>query len=89
MGWPVYNGKNVKIVWSTKGFNELRKSPEVEAWLNDVVTERVMPQLGDGYEYKIERGKKRLVCNVYPKTKKAYKENLNKNTLLKAIGGKE
>ena len=88
MGWPVYKGKNVRIEWNEKGFDELRKSPEVEAWLNDIATNTVMQRLGKGYGYEIKKGKKRLVCNVFPKTAKARKENLDKNTLLKAIGGK-
>ena len=87
-GHSVYKGKNIIIDFNGwQGLDEIRKLPEMESYLEEIVKAQVMPKLGEGYGYKVERGKKRLVCNIFPKTNEAYRETLKKNTLLKAIGG--
>lgn len=69
-----------------KGVRELLKSQE----MMNVVTEyadQVQKKAGDGYEVSQYIGKNRVNVSVYAETRKARKDNLEHNTLLKALGG--
>lgn len=69
-----------------KGYQALMKSAGVKAMLQPYA-EKQKSNLGSGYETYTERGQTRWGVNVWPKTKKAKKDNLKNNTLLKSLGG--
>ena len=76
----------VKFELNRKGVRELLKSQEMMT----VVTEyanRVQKKAGDGYEVSQYSGKNRVNASVSAETVKARKDNLENNTLLKALGG--
>lgn len=51
--------------------------------------EKIRRKCGDGYAVTIVKGQpgqRRITANVYPETRKAYRDNMDNNTLLKARG---
>lgn len=67
------------IEWNWAGWNEVRKSPGVQAMLMEEAN-KVASNAGEGY--KAVQYPSRVV--VVPDTKKAEKDNLKNNTLLKS-----
>ena len=73
-----------KFKLNHKGVGELMKS----AAMQRVLTEKakaIRNRCGDGYEQDIFVGKNRANAMVKAATKKAQKDNLKNNTLLKAV----
>lgn len=77
--------KDIKFQINLKGLNELMKSQEVQAVL-DEAGERVAQIAGDGYEASGKTGHYIGFSNVKPVDKKAEKDNYENNTLIKALG---
>ncbi|OHX26860.1 hypothetical protein BKX95_07955 [Streptococcus iniae] len=63
---------------------ELMKTSEMQQVLTDEAT-KIKDRAGDGYEQDIYVGKNRANAMVSAKTHKAKKDNLENNTLLKAV----
>lgn len=76
---------NVKVELNTNAVGALLKGPEVLAMLESqgaVIAGRA----GAGYGYRTHNTGQRQICNVYAATPEAYRDNLEHNTLLKALG---
>ena len=74
-----------KLVLNDKGIQELLKSDEMQSILSEHGA-TVARRAGAGYESDVHEYKKRAVANVYPATSEAAVDNLENNTLLKALG---
>lgn len=69
-----------------KNFRQVLTSPEMQAAITEV-TQNINERCGKGYEMSVNKAKKRVHAMVFPKTRKARKDNLKNNTLLKAVRG--
>ena len=67
-----------------KGVADLMKSAEMQTVLKDYAT-GIKNRCGDGYEQDIHIGKNRANAMVSASTYKAKKDNLDNNTILKAV----
>lgn len=76
---------NVKFELNLKGLNELMKSSEMQSAL-DAAGDAVIDAAGEGYKKTSKTGRYMGFCNVMPDTEKARRDNLEHNTLLKAVG---
>lgn len=76
----------VKIKLNDAGFVELLKSQEIAAAVKEVA-EQVAARAGDGYATDVYQAGTRVIASVYTETEEAMKDNLDNNTLLKAVGG--
>lgn len=74
----------VKFKLNLPGLNELMKSPEMEAHL-ERVGETVASMAGPDYGSRVHQASFVAICNVYPDSKEAAKENYEDNTLIKAL----
>lgn len=72
-----------RFVLDSKGVRELMKSQEMQSMLAKKAKE-IADRCGDGYESDIYVGKNRANASISAATKKARKDNLDNNTLLKA-----
>ena len=77
--------KNVHVELNSDGIVEMLKSDEIMAVLKEQ-GEGMLSRLGEGYATSEHVGKSRCNVSVFAETKEAYKDNLNNNTLLKAVG---
>lgn len=77
---------DVRIVLNSKGIQELLKSPEITAAVEEV-TKTIANNAGSGYGSNVQTGKRRAVGRVYTATAKAKRDNYKNNTLLKALHG--
>ena len=68
------------------GVRELLQSSEMAAIVTSLGS-NVLSRVGAGYEISTVTGKTRVNCRVAAATYEAKKENLENNTLLKALGG--
>lgn len=76
---------NVTVKLNYKGIGELLKSQ----WAADCckeVGDHVAQTAGEGYETRAHVSDQRAIVNVYAATKEANQDNLDNNTLLKALG---
>ena len=74
----------VKVKLNSKGIDALLKGPESR----QLVTEHAIQTIanaGDGYDHREHNTGQRIASNVYPVTKEAYLDNLENNTLLRAL----
>ena len=67
-----------------KGVGELLKSKEMQNVLSEYAT-NIKNRCGDGYEQDIYVGKNRANAMVKATTFKAKKDNMDNNTILKAV----
>lgn len=75
---------NVKIVLNSSGVRELLKSPEMMAICKGHADSAVS-QLGDGYSVTTHTGRNRVNASVHADTFKARKDNLDNNSIIKAV----
>ena len=75
-----------KVKLNSSGIRELMKGPEVTGELERIASAK-MSILGDGYETSTYSGKTRANVSIRPVTEKARQDNLENNTLLKAVSG--
>ena len=73
----------VKVELNLQGLNELMKSPEMQAHLEQA-GEQIAITAGEGYATRVHTADYVAICNVYPDTKEAAKDNYDNNTLLRA-----
>lgn len=76
---------SVKFELNLQGLNEIMKSPEMLSVLEDA-GDRVASAAGSDYNKRVHSASWVGICNVYPDSKRAAKENFKENTLLKAVG---
>ena len=76
---------DVKFELNLPGLNELMKSPEMCAILEENGS-AVASAAGDGYASRVHQASFVAIANVYPDTFKAAKDNYDNNTLIKAAG---
>jgi len=74
----------IEIELNTEGVRELLRSPQMQA-MTDEIAQNALAQLGKGYAIDSHKGPNRVNSMVYAETKAARKENLKKNTILKAV----
>lgn len=76
---------NFKFELNLPGLNELMKSGEMQNYLLNAGNV-VAKSAGEGYEAEVHLADYVAISNVYPTTFKSRRDNLNNNTLVKAIG---
>lgn len=75
-----------RVRFNFSAFQEIRRSPEVEARLNREV-ESVLSAVGNGYQGGVEPGKSRSRGYVVTTTPEAMVSESEDHALLRAIGG--
>lgn len=70
---------------NSAGVKDLLKSDDMQSALSGYAS-RVQAIAGSDYSTSVHVGKNRSNVSVYARTKKAKKDNLKNNTLLKALG---
>lgn len=75
---------NPRITWNIAGFKKVRKTPEMEAFLQKIVDE-MLNELGEGYEGDVAQGRTRARAGVRTKTRQAKRDNARHNSLLRAL----
>lgn len=74
-----------KLKWNLKAFKEVRKSPEVDVALQNIV-DSILGEVGaDLYKGEVSEGSTRLVGRVWTAGTHAERSNAKHNTLVKAI----
>ena len=76
---------NVDFKLNLAGLNELMKSPEMQAGLQDAGN-AVSNVAGGDYGVRVHLASYVAIANVYPNTKRAAQDNYENNTLVKALG---
>ena len=76
----------VRIELNYAGVGELLRSSEMEEMLRETAQE-VASRAGPGYEVDTYRAGTRVIASVFTDTDEAAQDNLDNNTLLKAVGG--
>ena len=75
---------NVEITLNRQGVKELLRSEEMKKVCEDYAT-AALSRLGPGYEVTTMTGKNRVNAEIAAVSYKAKKENMEKNTILKAL----
>ena len=75
---------DVKFELNLSGLNELMKSAEMEAVLDEAGA-AVASAAGAEYGHRVHQANFVALCNVYPDSKEAAEENFEENTLIKAL----
>ena len=78
---------NVKVKMLDAGLRALLKSSEIRQCIEEHAN-RIAREAGNGYEANQFVGAKRAGAEVRAATREAYRDNLENNTLLKAVGHK-
>lgn len=78
--------KKVEIELNSAGIRELLQSDEIREYCEELA-QGVASRAGEGYEVDSMVGKTRANASVYAATREANRDNLENNTLLKALGG--
>lgn len=77
--------KSVKFKLNLPGLNELMKSPAMQTHLSEAAS-GVANSAGEGYSSDVHTASFVAIGTAFPDTGKAYQDNLDNNTLLKALG---
>lgn len=76
----------VQIVLNQAGIREFLKSPSVQSMLLQHANQ-IAAKAGEGFTADVQAGKRRAYGRVTAQTQTARRNNLDNNTLLKALGG--
>ena len=76
---------DVEFELNLSGLQEIMKSGEMQAALSEAGAAVALAAGGD-YAYRVHTASFVSLCNVYPDSKEAAKENYETNSLLKAAG---
>ena len=76
----------IEIKLNYAGVGELLKSQEIADTVKEVA-EQVAARSGDGYTTDVYQAGTRVIASVFTETEEAMKDNLENNTLLKAVSG--
>ena len=74
----------VKIELNRAGVGQILKGPEMQKVLESAAA-GIVSRAGRGYAYRSHNTGERVIVNVYPETAEAARDNVNNNTLLKAM----
>ena len=74
----------MKIELNSAGVREMLKSPEMQALLKERASEAA-ERAGEGYDSDVFVGRNRANAAVFATTKKAQRDNLKNNTILKSL----
>lgn len=77
---------NIEIELDREGVRELLRSEEMKEICKEYA-DKALSQLGDGYEVTTYTGTNRVNASVHATTYKARKDNMENNTILKAVTG--
>lgn len=80
---------NVRIELNLAGINEMMKSPEIQASLQaagEAVAASASAASGEEYGVRTHLASWVAITNIYPDSAAAAADNLDNNTLLKAVG---
>lgn len=75
-----------KVKLNIAGFNELRKSGEVEALVSGEA-EKIASAAGSGFAVGVHQKGSRVIANVYTETADAMRAEAKSGALSKAVGG--
>ena len=78
---------NVRIELNHDGIREMLQSDEMKVICQERAN-AALGKLGDGYTVTTHTGKNRVNASIFAESYKAKKENLENNTILKALGGR-
>lgn len=78
---------DIKVILNRDGVKELLKSEKMLQICREKA-ENARGKLGNGYEVTTYIGKNRCNASIKAISKQAKKENIENNTILKAVGGK-
>jgi hydroxymethylglutaryl-CoA reductase len=76
----------IRVELNYAGVGELLKSQEIADTVKEVA-EQVAARAGDGYATDVYQTGTRVIASVYTETEEAMKDNIENNTLLKAVSG--
>lgn len=76
---------NVEFELNLQGLQEIMKSEAMQSALSTAGA-AVARAAGNGYGHRVHTANYVSICNVYPNTKEAAKENYSSNSILKAAG---
>ena len=74
----------LRVELNRSGVRELLKSPEMAALLQEQ-TDAIAGRCGDGYGTDTALMETRMIASVFTDTKEAYRDNLDNNTILRAL----
>lgn len=74
----------MKVKWNRQAFQQIRKSPEVQADIGRRV-QRIAAACGDGYDYSVMEGRTRARGTVITAKHRAIRDNAKHNTLLRNL----
>ncbi len=77
--------KKVKVVLNREGVRQLLKSNAMMSACTEEA-KKILNKCGPGYDMDTHVGKNRVNAMVYARTYQAKKDNLDNNTILKAVG---
>lgn len=75
---------NLEIELNSEGIKELLRSAQMKAICNERA-KNALSQLGEGYVISSHTGKTRVNASIYAESRKARLDNLENNTILKAL----
>lgn len=75
---------NIKVVLNREGVRELLKSPEMQSICHELA-QGIADRAGEGYTVSDYVGTNRCNSSVIAETKENIQDNLDNNTLLKAL----
>lgn len=73
-----------KIKLNSSGVRQMLRGSEVK----DMIEQKAQSaanEAGNGYASRIHNSGERIIANVYPTTKEAWRDNMTNNTLLKVL----
>lgn len=76
----------VEIILNEEGVRELLRSDKMMK-ICEKHANRALRKLGEGYVVTSMRGTNRVNASIYAESYEAKKENMENNTILKALGG--
>lgn len=74
----------VRIELNSKNINAFLRSAQMKEMISERAAD-IASRCGSGYEYRIHDSGQRIIANVYPATDEARQDNLDNNTVLKAL----
>jgi hypothetical protein len=76
---------NERFVLDYQGVGELLKSDQMRAVM-EAYAQEIKNRAGDGFGSRTHVTEQRVIVNIFAETQEAYLDNLENNTLLKAVG---
>ena len=82
--------KEVEVELNLKGLRELFRSEGMQSFVDRAgsdIARKASGMSGEDYTHRTHLADNTAICNVYPNSKEAAKDNYENNTLLKAKAG--